>query len=32
MTMIVAMFSLAVTAVVIAEAMYVNNKINLENK
>ena len=28
----VTMFALAVTAIVIAEAMYVNNKINLENE
>ncbi len=28
----VTLFALAVTAIVIAEAMYVNNKINLENK
>ena len=28
----VTMFALAVMAIVIAEAMYVNNKINLENK
>ena len=30
--MMVTMFALDVTAIVIAEAMYVNNKINLENK
>ena len=30
--MMVTLFALAVTAIVIAEAMYVNNKINLENK
>lgn len=28
----VTLFALAVTAIVIAEAMYVNNKINLENE
>ena len=30
--MMVTMFALAVTAIVLAEAVYVNNKINLERK